>query len=126
MVEKKKEQKNMKTYELNRWGKTYTIEMEKGTYADNGTLAIIMVCVDENGYREPFATLTINIEASDTEADSETLAFVDTNNLDMSIIAWLGENDIAEFAGIIGYSGFCRYPLMRFKAEALNEMRTLK
>ena len=107
------------------WGKKYTIIFVKGQYSSNNTLAIQMICVDSKGMEEPFATLTVNIEDSDVYATKADRAFIDTNNLGSGVTEWLEKNGIAKDTGIIGFSGYCTYPMYKFTEEALASMRTM-
>ena len=84
----------------------YKLTIEYTKYY-NGKLAVILHDGDDE-----FGVATVNLPASD-DLDDKT-QFVDTNNLP-GIDKWLEENDIAEYTGIDGYSGFCAYPLMQFK-----------
>lgn len=88
------------------YGETYDVTMKKDRYSNNGNLAIKLTCEDG----EPFATLTVNLN---TKLD-EDLAYVDTNNVP-NAEQFIKENDLGEFTGVYGFSGFCQYPLYRFK-----------
>lgn len=111
-----------KVYKLKFYGTTYNIVLEKANYVNNGTLAVLMyVCTPKGKIKEDFGDLTRNIDDSDVWADKES-QFVDTNNLGNEIVKWLEENHIAENTGIIGFSGFCSYPLMKFTQDALDGM----
>ena len=121
----KKSKTNDKKYKFTAYGEKFTIILAIGNYASNGTLAVEMICVDSKGVEEPFASLTVNIADSDKYANNKDLAFVDTNNLGMSIMQWLIDNDIAEETDIVGFSGYCMYSLMKFKNEALVSMRSM-
>ena len=111
-----------KIYDLHTFGRTHKIELMKGNYQSNGTLAIRMVEVFDDGHKESWSILTVNIQDSDWVANSVNLAFVDTNNNGSDIIHWLEENDIAYSVGIEGRSGWCSYPLVRFTENALKNM----
>lgn len=84
-----------------------------------------MICVDSKGMEEPFATLTVNLEDSDVYATKEDRAFIDTNNLGSGVTKWLEENGIAKDTGILGFSGYCVYPMYKFTEEALASMRSM-
>lgn len=111
-----------KIYKLKAYGKTHNITLRKGTYVNNGTLAIAMVKISRNGSEEPWSVLTVNIDESNFFADGDELAFVDTNNNGGEIIDWLEKNDIAHLVGVKGYSPWCEYPLVQFTESALSQM----
>ena len=112
-----------KVYKLNFYGETYNIVLAKDTYANNGTLAVFMYCSTPKGkIKEPFGDLTTNIFDSDLFANDTDSQFVDTNNMGKAIIDWLVENNIATRTNIIGGSGWCEYPLVKFTKEALEGM----
>lgn len=112
----------MKIYKLKAYGGTYKIALRKGTYNSNETLAVEMVLVNSKGkMAEPWNMLTVNINGSDIYAN-DIHAFIDTNNNGNEIVDWLVENDIAERTNISGNSGWCVYPLVKFKQQALAEM----
>ena len=117
----------MKIYELNFYGCKYHIALFKGTYQSNNTLAIEMIEVSPKGkrIRDYFGMLTVNIADSDVAA-SDKYAFIDTNNNGGEIAQWLIDNKIALPTGIMGYSGFCSYPLFKFDESVLDEMEEIK
>ena len=88
-----------------------TLSAEK--YSANNTLAVVMYYkeMDEED------VITVNIPGG---PQSDTLAFVDTNNIP-DIARWLTENRIAWETGIIGRSGYCAYPLMEFDLSSFNK-----
>ena len=110
-----------KTYKLKMYDETYNIMLRKTTYKNNGTLAIAMVCINEDGYEEDFGMLTTNINDSDILADDSS-AFIDTNNLSNEIVGWLTKNKIAKQTPFMGFSGYCSYPLMHFNENVINNM----
>lgn len=115
-----------KVYKLKFYGTSYNIVLGKANYVDNGTVAVLMyTCTPKGKIKEDFGDLTRNIGDSFVWADKES-QFVDTNNLGNEIVKWLEENHIAENTGIIGYSGFCSYPLMKFTKDALDGMIELE
>ena len=79
--------------------------LTKERYDSNDNLAIIATCLDG----EPFATLTVN-----TVKLAEDEACLDTNNLP-GIQACLLENGLIALTGRYVQSGFCTYPIVRFK-----------
>lgn len=117
---------NPKVYKLKFYGTNLNVVLGKGNYANNGTLAILVYeCTPKGKIKDIFADLTRNISDSGLLA-SKTEQFVDTNNLGNEIIKWLEENHIAEDTGVVGYSGFCSYPLVEFTQEALDQMFELE
>lgn len=61
---------------VNLHGKNYKISrIETNKYSNNNNLAIQLYCI-EDGFEEPFATLTVNLKKLNTDNQ----AFVDTNN----------------------------------------------
>lgn len=116
----------MKVYEIEFYGKKYHVVLEKGKYSNNGTLAIEMICTTPKGkYKEPFGMLTVNLDDSDVMAN-DTMAFIDTNNLGIEIIQWLTKNGIATHTQMMGFSGFCAYPLFKFNQSVLDEMKSMQ
>lgn len=89
---------------------TTKIWLSKKEYANNHTLAIQSYCEDG-----PFATLTINIPGG---CAGDNFAYVDTNNCPWAP-RFLEENGLARDTGIIGYSGFCSYPLFKFNVDKI-------
>lgn len=116
----------MKIYELEFYGKKYHIALQKGAYQSNGTLAVQMLEVTPKGkVKDYFGMLTVNIHDSDVMAN-DSMAFIDTNNNGIEIIQWLTKNNIATHTQLMGYSGFCAYPLFMFNESVLNEMEEIK
>ena len=93
----------MKTYSYN----GLKVYLRPTTYANNGTLAIEMLCEDDNEF---YDVITVNL---DSFLQSEELAFVDDNNLP-GIGQWLESNGIAAPTGFCQASGFCKYQLYEF------------
>ena len=96
-----------KMYELN----GYKVYLEKTTYANNKRLAIQAYVVDEDGWVEPYATISVNLP--NEKITDENCTFVDGNNVPF-VDEWLEKNGIAEPTGRVAFSGFCIYPEMRF------------
>lgn len=89
----------MKTYDYN----GTKVSIEKTTYRNNGTVALILN--KEDG--ELFAVATVNLNHP---LQSDSLAFLDENNLS-GIGKWIEENGLGVRMGVMATSGFCRYPL---------------
>ncbi len=102
----------MKTYELEFYGETYNLVAKTANYSNNGSLAVML----ETDEGEPFATLTVNL--ADGVAESE-YQYVDTNNCSWAE-EFIKKNKLGEPTGMMGFSGFCQYPLYRFNLEALK------
>lgn len=116
-----------KIYKLNFYGETYNIGLAKGKYLSNGKFAVLMFITTPNGkIKENFGDLTVNIDDSDIMANDSDTQFIDTNNLGNEITKWLEKENIAKPTRLIGYSGFCSYPLYKFTKEALEGMETLE
>lgn len=97
------------------YGKTYKVMTHVTAYSDNDSLAIQLLC---DNY-EPFATLTVNLDASDYCA--KDCAFVDTNNC-----PWAGDfirdNQLGVPTHEVARSGYCMYPEYKFDLEKLKEV----
>ena len=102
----------MKTYKLNFYGKEYNLVVKTSHYTNNDSLAVIV----ETDEGEPFDTITVNL--SDGVAEKEYQS-VDTNNSPWAE-KFIKDNGLGTPTGIMGYSGFCKYPLYKFNLEALN------
>lgn len=83
-------------FELNKYGKIYSISLEVNSYMD-GNLAIQMYSW-EDGYPEPWDFLTVNLEGK-REKDC---AFIDTNHNGQEILVWIIRNGLAVPAGDMG------------------------
>jgi hypothetical protein len=70
----------VKFYDLELHGKTYKVFLAKRNYSNNGTIAVDIISVDDNGIEAPFAVLTRNIPC-DYGLANNTMQFIDTNNL---------------------------------------------
>lgn len=101
----------MKYYEINSYGKTYNVRIERKAYAYNNTLALSLIA--ESG--EPFCNLTVNLTESTIWGDDKT-AFVDTNNCPWAE-QFIEENGLGYPMGYVARSGFCTYPLYRFTLD---------
>ena len=88
------------------------INIEK--YANNDNLAIMLICETE-GFPEPYATITVNIDDLD-----ENQSCVDTNNCPWAIDL-IEEYKLGEPTGKIIQSGFCTYPVYQFDINELKK-----
>ena len=96
-----------KLYELN----GYNVYIEKVKYQYKNRLAVQAYVVEDDGWVEPYATISVNLV--NEKLTDENCAYVDCNNVPF-IDEWLEENGIAEPTGRFAFSGFCVYPEMRF------------
>ena len=99
---------------LNRWGKEHPITFYVHKYANNGNLCISMY-TNEDGFPEPWSTLTVNLGVK----CKENCAFIDVNNNGMEIIDWLVDNNLGRVLPREKISGFCIYPEFEFDMEAI-------
>lgn len=106
----------MKTYKVETDFGTYEVELGVSEYLNNGSLAIELIDAEERG---PFAILTVNIE--EKGADKET-AYVDINDCPWAQ-KFIEDNELGEFTGKYGRSGFCVYPLYKFNLNKIKEVR---
>ena len=82
------------------------VYLEKKTYSNNESIAILMYNMDD----EPYGAVTVNLCHP---LQSDELAFVDENNIP-GIGKWLERNHIALSLCMKARSGFCEYPLYMF------------
>ena len=82
----------------------------------DGNLSIAMLTW-ENGYGEPWASLTVNLEGT----RQKDCAFINTNG-DPDFPVWLIRHGLAIPTGIVQHSGNCKYPEYRFRAERLQQI----
>lgn len=117
---------NEKIYDLNLFGnETFKIILGKSSYRNNGTLAVTMIQVCDDGTEEDFGVLTVNLECNLGLANKTDMQFIDTNNLTNKIMSWLEKNNIAKPTGLMWPSGYCMYPSVVFTKDALAGMRRL-
>ena len=95
------------------WG-TYDVTLEATNYSYNNNLAIQM-WTEVEGYPEPFATLTVNLNYGKLP---ENKAFIDINNCPWAE-EFIRENKLGKPTGEIGYSGFCEYPMYEFNLDKI-------
>lgn len=107
----------MKTFDLNRFGKTYTIQLKAGVYYYGGNLYIEMLSLEDDDI-EPWSDLTVNLGP----ILPLNCAYIDVNNNGSDILDWLRQHRIAVPTGRYGYSGFCRYPEYLFNEQLLREI----
>ena len=98
-----------------KYGSPHQIQLTVTSYV-GGNLAIQMVAW-EDGYPEPWASLTVNLDGK----RQKDCAFIDTNG-DPDFPVWLIRNGLAIPTGVLQRSGFCEYPEYRFRADRLQEL----
>lgn len=96
------------------YGEDVAVRLQVQSYLNNGRIYIGLNC---DGNDEPYADLTVNIDAP----APLYCGYLDTNNLSKSQDFVL-ENDLGEFTGFMGRSGYCKYPLYFFNVEKLCEL----
>lgn len=101
------------SYSISLYNENYHVNLYRSAYTDNDTLAVMLIT--EEG--EPFATITVNLDASDSITDP-ACAFIDTNNCPWAE-EFLKKNEIGTPTGIYGRSGWCSYPLYRFNIDKI-------
>lgn len=103
-------------YSVTSWGVENKIYLERTEYACNDTLAVVATADDG----EPYATLTVNLEDSDQWKGTE-YQYVDINNCPWAP-ELLEKNGLATNTGILGFSGWCQYPLFKFNTDLIPVM----
>ena len=92
------------------YSQEYEVEVNKATYINNGNLAITLDCYDEEfECWEPYGNLTVNLK----KKLPSNYGYVDINNIP-NAEEFIEENNLGEFTGEYGFSGFCCYPLYKF------------
>lgn len=97
------------------YGRDTEVQLDIQQYLNNKRIAISLVNY-EDGVLEPFAGLTVNIDAP----APDYCGYLDTNNLS-NVEKFVTENDLGEFTGLTGRSGYCEYPLYLFNVNKLRE-----
>jgi len=103
------------TFPYEKYGSVHPIQLKVSAYMD-GNLAIAMHTW-ENGYAEPWASLTVNLDGE----RGKDCAFIDTNG-DADFPVWLIRHGLAIPTGATQRSGYCEYPEYRFRADRLREL----
>lgn len=85
-------------------------------YSSNERLAIELITQDG----EPWSTLTVNLPGTSDLLDDDC-AYIDTNNCS-GAIDYIKKNKLGEVLPIVGYSGYCTYPCVKFDLSKLNKM----
>ena len=89
------------------------------SYESGGSLAIELLCVDNDVVTEPYAILTVNLDYySGWNVQTDKRAYVDDNNNgSWGCLDFIEENKLGEPTGIMTPSGFCLYPLYEFDTK---------
>ena len=106
----------MKIFDLESYGRTHKIQLNITSY-NEGNLAISMTSW-EDGEPEPWSSLTVNMPS----CRPRNCAYIDTNNNDQEILAWIIQNGLAVPTGNTAYSGYCEYPEYRFRPDILEQI----
>lgn len=102
------------------WGEEYNIIFRKDTYKNNGRLYVGCLCEDKEygGYKPYHRAVTVNIEFPLPEGN---YAFLDTNKGDKKLFKLMFKKGyMEEIEGLMGFSGFCTYPVVKFSDEFLE------
>lgn len=100
------------------WGNEYNVVFYKDNYVDNNRIYIGCMCEDEEyGGYEPYCDVTVNLAQN---MPNGNFGFLDTNNGDPNLFNLMFEKGWIEDIGIMGASGFCIYPLVKFSDEFLE------
>lgn len=102
-------QRKPKTFEYH--GHPVTLSANK--YFTNESLAVLMHYEEDHSYD----IITVNLQKKPLDNNH---AYVDVNNMP-DIYEWLKDNGIAGDTGLVGFSGFCIYPLMEFDLDSFFE-----
>ena len=98
---------------LTKTSRTYPVTLRFQKYTNNQTLAVQLISAIPPWSR--FATITVNINGG---GQDEKHAYLDTNNCPWAE-EFIKDNNIAKpVEGVVGYSGFCQYPLYEFNLES--------
>lgn len=92
----------------------YKVKVYKRKYC-TGNLAVCL----ESYTGEPIATLTTNLPDGVCLSKGIEYAYVDTNN-NPTAEEFIKENNLGEFTGTFGQSGYCTYPLYKFDLKKLK------
>lgn len=108
-----KDAKN-KTYVLNDCGKQHRIILKKTSYAANDNLGISMLCVNADGFSEPWDSLTTNFDIK----LPKNHAFIRKDKYS----EWVIKQNIGTPLGTTIKSGFCQYDLFEFRDDIYSDI----
>lgn len=97
------------------YGGTVKLWLDVSYYTTNERIYIGLI-TDEDGFPEPYANVTVNIEG----ACPDYCGYVDTNHFP-EVERLILENGLGEFTGMVGQSGYYSYPLYLFDRDKLRE-----
>ncbi len=108
-----------KSYEYkSAYGDVYTVEPKLAMYVDNDNLYVGLDFYDEEyNCWDSFCDVTVNINKQPYLCSA-----IDTNNNGNAIVDFLEKNGIAEYTGMVNFSGYCAYPVFYFNEEKLKEI----
>lgn len=98
------------------WSGKELVVIEINSYMNNKRIYIGLNCEYEDSM-EPYGDVTVNIDGP----CPDYCGYLDTNNSPM-LEAFVVNNNLGEFTGIVGQSGFCSYPLYSFNVDRLREL----
>ena len=107
----------MKTYKVKTLYENYEVTIKTNHYCADDSLYVGLVDVEDGS---PVATLTVCLGDAPKGDDGVEYAYIDTNNCPWGE-KFVEDNDLGEFTGMIGHSGFCSYPLYAFDIDALKK-----
>lgn len=99
-----------------KYGEDIQVKLEISSYLSNGRLSVSLMEI-KKGRKQEYGSLTVNL---DTPAP-DYCGYLDTNNLG-NVEKFVTDNDLGEFTGLVGRSGYCEYPLYLFHVEKLREL----
>lgn len=102
-------------------GENFTAFFTLDRYVNNNCIYVGMNVIGDEGIPEPWCDVTVNIGYYRPLEENE--AFIDMPNIyDSQFLDWLRDNElIEEFEGEYGFSGFNRYPLVKFNLSELQK-----
>ena len=101
------------------WGKEYKLFFKRQEYAVDNSLAIQVYCEDEEGFIEPFCTLTKHLGVTPSKPN---VAYIDCNNTPMEIRDNLIDEGVMTYTGNAMRSGYCTYFEAEFSTEWLESL----
>jgi hypothetical protein len=115
MERRKTEGEGMLPYRSRVFGEV-PVRLKVQQYQDNGCPYVGLDCM-EDGCLEPFGNVTVNL----WQGAPDYCGYLDVNDLP-EVERSITENDLGEFTGLLGGSGYCTYPLYLFHADRLREL----
>lgn len=100
----------------NPWSGEESVTLRVTEYQNNKSLAISLMC-----YEGPYATITVNLPDRQSACLRKNYAFVDTNNCPWAP-EFIEKYDLGLDTGLVGYSGYCEYPLYEFNLDKLKQI----